>query len=329
MVFIDQNAARNPRFPLEPLLRALTAENPEFNIADVDLVTDRNNIRKLLRFVQASSTDTFQIRVEVAGEKTALFTRVEAKTEEFIQGFRGFGHAFEDAYTKKPSGSTGHHRIVGYSFGGLKCVVRHETDGYTGKEGLRELTDDLSDVLGGLAISNTGSINSHLGPVEVITDGKAVDRSLTIEIKTRAASRALDMAEVSSQLWISQTPTLVVGYHRNGLFDNIQLQDMTEPLNQWETTNQKDLYKLASLLVKIIEVVKRSGDRSSVVKYDGGTNLSIVADGGGRALPNDLYAKWESKGKRDTEHSTQYGKGGTTELKSKNAESLSDFRQDV
>lgn len=329
IVFIDQNAARNPRFPLEPLFRALSTENPEYNIADVDIVTDRNNIRKLLRFVQGSSSDPFEIRIEIAGQKTALFTRVEHRTKELIHSFRGFGHSFEDAYTQRQLGSTGHHRIVGYNFGGLKLVVRHETDGYVEDTSSVELGDSLSNALGGLSISNhdistKDSIptGSRPGGLVVTTYGKAVDRASTLEIKTRTASRTLDMAEVFSQLWISQTPKLVVGYHQNGLFNDVQLKDMAEHLRQWETDHQKDLYKLAGLLVKILRMARRIAERRVIVSFDGGTKLSIaIPDPTGvvRALPDDLYAMWESKGfgKREiaSEHSTQSEAGATAEQK--------------
>jgi hypothetical protein len=255
---------------------------------------------------------------------------VEARTEEFISGFRGFGHTFEDAYTQKPSGTTGHHRIVGYSFGGLKCVVRHETDGYIEERSARELADDLSDSLAGLAISSPDIPNTLPGAVMVTLDGRAVERTSTLEIKTRTAARRLDMAEVSSQLWISQTPQLVVGYHRNGLFGDVQLKDMTEHLREWETAHQKDLCMLASLLTKIIGVVSRIGDRSAVVDFDGGTKLSIAlgwARGSGRSLPDDLYAKWESGETGDTGDSAQSREGATTKLKSEVSESQAKSKQ--
>jgi hypothetical protein len=300
-IFIDQNAARNPRFPLESLFRALSVNGPELDIGDVDLVTDRNNIRKLLRFVQGSSNDTFQIQVEIAGDRTALFTRMEEKTKETIWGFRGYGHNFEKACTKTPSGSTAHHRIVGYNFGGLKCLVRHETDGYVDNKSPQGPIDDLSDALKGVSISKPGTGIHHSGGVIVETDGRAVDLSSTLEIKTRAASRKLDLAEVSPQLWISQTPNLVVGYHRNGVFDNVQLRDMTGELRQWEISNQGHLRQLAGLLTKIIGVVRRSGNRSALVQYNGLSRLRISVGKGNRALPDDLYAKWERKEKGDVE----------------------------
>jgi hypothetical protein len=51
LIYIAQNAARHPDSPLEPLFRALYVAHPSFNIHSTDVVTDRNNIRKLLSFV--------------------------------------------------------------------------------------------------------------------------------------------------------------------------------------------------------------------------------------------------------------------------------------
>lgn len=304
LVYIDQNAARNPRFPLEPLFRALYADDPYFQVGDIDLVTDRNNILKLLRFARGSSSDAFQIRVEISGSRTALFTRVEAKTTDIIQGFRGYGHTFEQAYTEAERGSSAHHRIVGYNLGGMKCIVRHETDGYVvdDKSVKEVVASGLSDALEGLSISKPDEIGNSSAITIVKTGGRAVDSSSILKIKTRAAGHELDMAEVCSQLWVSQTRKLVVGYHRNGLFDNIQLRDMTDRIRQWEMANKKDLGKLACLLAKIIGVVKRSGDRGTLVDYSGGERLSIIAGDGKRALPDDLYQKWEAKEQRDIDN---------------------------
>ncbi|KAB5526488.1 hypothetical protein GE09DRAFT_1178184 [Coniochaeta sp. 2T2.1] len=297
-----------PSTPLSPPRRS------DFQIGDVDLVTDRNNIRKLLRFVQGSSGNAFQIAVEVAGSKSALFTRTETKTTDVIRGFRGYGHNFEKAYTKGPEGCA-HHRIISYKFGDMNCIVRHETDGYVDNKGPRELGDNLLDALEGLSISKSDNVVTDPAVTIVKTGGKAVDPSSTLEIKTRVASRKIEMAEVFPQLWISQTLKLVVGYHRNGIFDDIQLRDMTNEIRQWETTNQRDLSKLACLPVKIIGVVKHRGDRRAVVRYDGGTRLRIVASERKRALPDDLYAKWEgSDDESEATSGKQLSKQETTGL---------------
>lgn len=299
-VYIDQNAARYPASPLEPLFRALLVENPGFSPGDVDLVTDRNNICKLLRFVQASSNDSFQILVEVVGngdKATALFTRLEPKTVEVIQGFRGYGRNFGKAYTKVSAvGMKGYHRVVGYAFAGMRCVVRHKTDAYVGgSNNPKGAGDSLSNALGGLSLSGP-EILKTASRLTVVRSGDAVDVAVSsmLEIKTRAASRTLDMAEVLPQLWISQTPKLAVGYHNRGVFNNVQVRDMAGEILRWETANQGHLGELAGLLAEIIRVVKRARDCRAVVEYTGGSTVRVVAGNGKPALPEDLYARWKT-----------------------------------
>jgi hypothetical protein len=306
--YINQNAARNPRSPLEPLFRSLFQQHPDFNITDIDLVTDRNNIRKLLRFVNRSSKDPFDIDVEIVGVKTALFTRVSDKTTQFPRGNNGFGHNFEKTYTKDHIG-TGHHRIVSYYFGGMKLIVRYEVDGYMDGEGsvpstsasTQEGVNTLVDAFGGLSIAKDkkptidrlstakGSKDTGGPPaMNIKSGGRQVNTSSILEIKTRVSHKKLPMGDVLPQLWISQTPNLVIGYHQNGLFSDVQVQNMTDDLTAWEEKNQDHLGVLAALIKKIIAEVKRLGIRSAVVRYDGGDGLKV-------------FAVQESKGKEKTE----------------------------
>ncbi|KAJ5465257.1 geranylgeranyl pyrophosphate synthetase [Penicillium daleae] len=120
LVYIAQNVARHPDSPLEPLFRSLYIEQPLFDISSIDVVTDRNNIRKLLSFIKPTLTknglDPFTIQVDMAAQ-TAIFCRDETATYEVIGPgeFRGFGHEFEKAYTiPQVRDSTGHHRIISY-----------------------------------------------------------------------------------------------------------------------------------------------------------------------------------------------------------------------
>ena len=301
MVYIDQNAARSPNSPLEPLFRSVFALKPEFDIGKIDLVTDRNNIRKLLRFINETSKDSFQIQVEIINGKTAMFTRMQGKTTEVIVGFRGYGHNFEKAYTKSATGSTGHHRIVSYDFGGLKCVVRHETDGYMAEmapatiKKPAETSVSLSNLLETLKLSESVEDPKPTSHITVKSEGEEVDISSILEIKTRAAGKTLDMTEVTPQLWISQTPHLVVGYHQGGVFRDVQVRDMTEAINNWEKRNRQTLRRLGGLLKRIIAVVKESAGNVAVVRYDGGPQLRIITCKQKIALPEALYAKLEGK----------------------------------
>jgi hypothetical protein len=275
-IYIAQNAARHPDSPLEPLFRALYIANPSYDIRSIDVVTDRNNIRKLLSFINPGSTtnglDTFTINIEIT-KNTAIFCRKEAATHEFIgpQEFRGYGHEFEKANTTNQiSGSTGHHRIISYRFGDLNFIVRHETDGYVmldadtiipSPNSKEQENDSLSSLLNSLSLSSTNSPPPT--PAEsrltIREEGRVVPLESTLELKTRVSHKPLQLREVVPQLWVSQTPKLVRAYHTKGTFQVPEVEDVAVQVKRWEEGNQNDLRRLAALISKILKVVKGCG----------------------------------------------------------------------
>ncbi|XXG96086.1 hypothetical protein Hte_002364 [Hypoxylon texense] len=307
LIYIDQNAARHPDSSLEPLFRALYSTNPSFDIRSADVVTDRNNIRKLLSFINPRSTksglEAFAIEVEVTG-KTALFCRTETSTQEFIKPdeFRGYGHEFEKAYTSDQiEGSTGHHRIISYQFGDLNFIVRHESDGYFSDESTPILTakerdsDDLSNTFASLSLSSTDQVATATSSESQLTtkkEGHAVPRESTFVIKTRVSHKSLEIQEFAAQLWVSQTPNLVRALHDKGKFRQPLIQNVVAAVSEWEEANQQDLRKLAALIKNVIDIVKGCGGRG-VIKYDGWTPKLVVRKVDGKEmLPKDLYSKW-------------------------------------
>ena len=116
LVFIDQNAHRmgSTASPLVPIFAAIDdLHKGQYDYAKLDIVSDRNNLRKLLRWATGDG-DAFRIDVERAGQ-TCLFTRREEKDSEHVIGFKGFGHEYEKAATRFSPGcekATGHHRII-------------------------------------------------------------------------------------------------------------------------------------------------------------------------------------------------------------------------
>ena len=310
LVYIAQNAARHPDSPLEPLFRALYITNPSFDIRSVDIVTDRNNIRKLLSVVNPSLSkgglEPFAISVEITGN-TAIFCREETVTHEIVgpNDFRGFGHEFEKVYTtEQVSGGTGHHRIISYRFGGLNFLVRHETDGYVGNDNGEHEDDPLSSMLGSLSLSPpNGHGHGHTPPsytppagskLTVKRKGQVVSRESTLEIKTRVAHKPLQIQEVAPQLWISQTPKLVRAHHHKGTFEETLVEDVMAEVKKWEERHQNDLKKLAALTRKIIDEVKERGG-SAIVRCDGQTGkLGFQKGRGKKMLPKDLYSKWNN-----------------------------------
>ncbi len=331
LIYIAQNAARHPDSPLEPLFRALYIANPSFDIRSIDVVTDRNNIRKLLSFINPGLTrnglETFTINIEVT-KNTAIFSRAETATHEFIglHEFRGFGHEFEKVYTTSQiSGSTGHHRIISYRFSDLNFIVRHETDGYVdnstripSSKSKEPESDSLSSMLGSLSLSPTNSPPSTTPAGSKLTikeEGQVIPLESTLEIKTRVSHKPLEIQEVAPQLWVSQTFKLVRAYHRKGTFQGPEVEDVAALIKRWEERNQTDLRKLAALINKILNVVKGCGG-NAIVKYDVEEDKLVVRKvDGKKMLPKDLYSKWDDRDNSEAETNTEHDAGGESAVK--------------
>lgn len=299
LVYIDQNAARHPDSPLEPLFRSLRIEQPSFGLNSVDVVTDRNNVRKLLSFINPSLAKgplgPYTIQIEMAAQ-TAIFCRDEAVTYEVIghRDFRGFGHEFEKAYTTSQiQDSTGHHRIISYRLGGLHFLVRHETDGFVGD--IETTGDDLATVIDSLSLSprtTPAEKASSLSKLRIKREGQALPRETTLEIKTRVLHKHLDMEEVASQLWVSQTPKLVRAYHQRGRFSNPKAEDVTTKVKDWESTHQKDIAQLVALIKQIVHVTGDFGGSTAIRYTPLKDRLVIEKTERKKMLPDDLYALW-------------------------------------
>jgi hypothetical protein len=111
-----------PKSVLLPLVAAVNKQmkgknNPAFDWSSVDIVTDRNGLRKLTRWVGGDAAiRDFRIDLQLAGEKTVLMNRWEKRNREMYSG-KTFGFSFEKASTEPApccKESTGHHRIVTY-----------------------------------------------------------------------------------------------------------------------------------------------------------------------------------------------------------------------
>ena len=121
--FIDQNGARMSEYPLLPLFAAADAIHDNSKDApvdwpSVDVVTDRNGLRKLLRWLNPSEgreVRDFRIDVELVGANTIVLTRWEGRTREPPIG-KSYGFAFEAATARAAPGcpSSGHHRTITY-----------------------------------------------------------------------------------------------------------------------------------------------------------------------------------------------------------------------
>ena len=280
----------------------------------MDVVTDRNNLRKLLRVVRLENFESFRIDVELVGN-TLLLTRWEKDTEEHIVEFRGFGHEFEKAFTtQKTIGraqrSSGHHRIIRYQFGGLEMMVRFETDAHyaqladpstTSNDDIDELTSAIKSVRlesNGPGASLTKKASSSSGAtsnLKVVLEGEEVSHESLIEIKTRVKHRRIDMSDVAPQLFFAQVPHLIVAYHVRGVFQTMESKNVTAngTLDEFERKNTDQLKKVVDLLETIRSEVGNVKGRRGVLLCERGSFTLYERKSSVRALPADLLAKWE------------------------------------
>lgn len=127
--------------------------------------------------------------------------------------------------------------------------------------------------------------------------GRKVDQGGVIEIKTRPAREPLYLRDVLSQLWMSQTPNLIVAYHDGGYFSYVRVLDVREDLKKWEKWNSMSLQKLNTLIRRIIEAVKSTITMKCRVMMTESGRLEIqeLDFSHQSSLPDDLCHKFKKK----------------------------------
>lgn len=129
------NGERVPSSPLLPMFRAIETiqEDPareKLDWSTVDFVTDRNNLRKLLGWIDPDLTvaEEFRIDLQLCGIGTVLMQRYEPRMM-FNTEQSGFGDTFEIESTRAAPGCEegalgGHHRIITYVSKVRVCLTR-------------------------------------------------------------------------------------------------------------------------------------------------------------------------------------------------------------
>ncbi|KAG8859345.1 hypothetical protein FRB96_004560 [Tulasnella sp. 330] len=299
--FIDQNSARMgaSRSPLTPIFATLKDLGKTEKLRETDLISDRNNIRKLLRWAtRASALEDFRIDVELAGG-TVLFTRTEKRASTIISGFKGFGHEYEKAATMQPLGcetATGHHRIITLSLGGIRILLRFEVDACTAipaAVGNEDEEDALTSAFSSL------TTNTRLFPgltVRRSASRTIVPQASLIELKTRAAHKPLDWADTYPQLYLSQTPYLYLAKHNRGAFQPAEKYDLAgRDLRMYAERAEIGMVKLRDVLHQVIESVKTEGEGVDLSLVCEGSSLALYRRkaGTGRAVGEDILAMFK------------------------------------
>lgn len=288
-----------PRYPFEVVFQALEVTRPEgYSFDDIEVLTNRNSLRKLLDFAAGRGQDSFRIDLYMVGGRTLVIERRERSVKEMIRGsVAGFGHNFEEVSTIPPKGledaqSSQHHRVVSYKLGNVRCAVRFEVDaGYglppavvsptahesasgKGKARAGGGAEGLVQALGNLSLDQTKPKVSPTSRPFQATDSNsalvirrgdaAIPQEHTAEIKTRAKPGSIGKS--MSQLWFGRVGYLITAFHQNGNFGRVDITPMAERLRGWEETeaNQTALRKLAGLLARLRELVEATPGKSCV-----------------------------------------------------------------
>ena len=303
----DPNAARYPKHPNEPAIRALFQVNPDYDCSKIQVVGCGNTFGCLLSVCRVSDDRTFEFGVERIGN--TIFLVRQTAPGELIGDVYGYGHSFPEAYTTWPrnvSGSASHQRLIEYKFAGLHCLIRSETDGYlpekvTPQDGTDEKSPRVSsnmtleEATGTLAVSRFTEVASE--KLKMRSAGNAIPQEAIFDLKTRSVRRAVEIAEFLPRLWVNQTPTFIIARHERGIFKEINIKDVKHDVQQWESANQVVLSRLHGVLKKLIELTGKPGcSRVQVHRVATGPLLISEVMNRWTVLPQDLKVKWQKRG---------------------------------
>ncbi|KAH8922498.1 hypothetical protein BT69DRAFT_235006 [Atractiella rhizophila] len=290
--FIDQNGARSDTLrisPVSPLLTAIDACNPNFNFADIDLITDRICLQRLIQWLTGTGmTDRereFRIDVQLAGEKTMIFSRWENATTEDIppNTFWGFGQNFVKAVTTQTNkNASGHNRIVSYNLGAMKCLVRFEVDA----------CKQPAEVV---APAQNPHFTAPPG-LQVIKSGYIVPQNLLLDMRTLPSKQTIDWNKHFPQLYLSGIPQLVVAKHYR---DHIELLETFKSQSPNMASHvvlvQNALGQVELFLEQTLQFLKREENRGkefSFVCIKGNLQRFNRRKGGGRSLSDEVLQRF-------------------------------------
>jgi len=308
--------------PTEPAFRALLAMHPGFDLSSLDIFGCGSTLGNLLRFCGGLEKD-FRFNIDLVGD-TVFFIRKESSPAVLISNICGYGHTFPEAHTiwePEVKGSASHQRIIQYDFGGLKFMVRSESDGYLKQEA--ELDTQPKDV----TATNTSQLKENLvetkgtiqaddstlfealtvtrkhpatdGPLHAEMRGRQIPQRAIFDLKTRAKEtrRPIDMEEVYRRLWVNQTPYFMFAEHFRGFFEpqDVQPTSVADGMARWEDDHEALLKRYQAVVMEIVTATRSSatGKLQVIRKASGPLEIQERVEGDDAdVLPHDLCSKW-------------------------------------
>lgn len=269
MYIRDLNAARSPEYTFRPVFDAVEVMNPDFLFDEVDVIVNRNSLRKLLNFCKESNQASFRMNLSLVHD-TLIIERSERTITEVVQPDQGlYSYRFGEVFTENPEyseDSISHHRVLKYSIGDLRCVVRSQTDACYVSPGSPVAEEEQS--------YKASSMLARMGDL-ITAPAWLMRRDHQIMPQYRAAELKTCEQDIKPidfhlpQLWFGRTPWLIIGIHILGVFHSIEVTHAKPMFATWEQRNQDALRKLVTVLQELREAVRKNGGKSCVAVYEG------------------------------------------------------------
>ncbi|EUC41435.1 hypothetical protein COCMIDRAFT_8863 [Bipolaris oryzae ATCC 44560] len=327
--FRDLNAAKNPSYPMAPAVNAVLEQDYRYRTDDIDIFACGSTLGNLLRFARGVDKP-FRFNLQVIN-RTVFLVRKENDPKELIEGVRGYGHTFPEAYTTwedDVKNSISHQRIICYKFGGLTHLLRFESDGYI----LDLLPEDTTPPpRSGPNEDNNNNTNAknedkeknaspekHLihslqaltiqAPTIIPSTSTIPPHTTLFDLKTRSAKnfKKIDMTDILPQLWLKRIPNFITAYHDgHGLFTDISVRNVEPDVQDWAVENSTGIEKFAVLLRELVRIAREKSHSGTDVLMEvycpGKEKLEVrmQAAEGQEALPWWLRERWEGNGKEE------------------------------
>ena len=258
--------------PWEPIFHAVDDAQ---DLRQLDIITDRGNLRKLFRLAlgdylpkSQSSKRVWRFDAEVVGS-TVILHRWETRSKRtpYPLDKNGFGVAYHLAKTSSVESNertdvvTATQGLVRYRFGGLNLLVRFDIDTVLPE-------DPAAPGLAPTPLFSSGAIKtSSLVVKRYSCPPISHERLLHIATRCLDGDRPEDDSEFTGQLVFSQTPQFGIARHRAGDFsegDVTRYRLDKPPLNHRVAAFDWVLRRVAGLLRQIVDAVRQREDLAFV-----------------------------------------------------------------
>ncbi|KAL4970942.1 uncharacterized protein BDV14DRAFT_194727 [Aspergillus stella-maris] len=289
-----------PKYPLEPLFRALLIEEPRFRLDSIDIVSDRDSLWQLLSFVNPSHghVAAFRIEAEVVGG-TVIFCRTDGgqskdvSTNAQLDEYEEIERQFEKTLTTPHvESSASHHRVISYELGEIRFMVCYEAKVFVERPQPVRRNNGIPDTPESLPPPKTAYPASPTSDLMVIKEGHEVLPGKIGGVKVAAADGLGRINHTLSQMWLSRTVVFVSAVHKYGQLIRPLVASAYDEVMNWEKQYQTDIRNLVQILGNIISLMK-SRSKRTVIEYDPDPGKLVVWSGeeATRMLPDDLYVR--------------------------------------